>query len=63
MKTLSCDLCDREFSAESFDALRPEAYNGQQGDHWDAQKDMALALVGALSAIGIQWGTGPLSGR
>ncbi|MGD9644720.1 MAG: DUF2238 domain-containing protein [Pirellulales bacterium] len=25
-----------------------EAYNGQQGDMWDAQKDMALAAVGAL---------------
>ncbi|MEV0457532.1 DUF2238 domain-containing protein [Catellatospora methionotrophica] len=24
-----------------------EAYNGQQGDLWDAQKDMALALLGA----------------
>ena len=25
-----------------------EAYNGQQGDIWDAQKDMALALVGSM---------------
>ena len=25
-----------------------ENYNGQQGDVWDAQKDMALALVGSL---------------
>jgi putative membrane protein len=25
-------------------------YNGEQGDMWDAQKDMALALVGALAA-------------
>jgi putative membrane protein len=25
-----------------------EAYNGQQGDYWDAQKDMALAFSGAL---------------
>lgn len=25
-----------------------EAYNGQQGDIWDAHKDMALALVGAI---------------
>lgn len=25
-----------------------EAYNGQQGDMWDAQKDMACATVGAL---------------
>lgn len=28
-----------------------EAYNGQQGDIWDAQKDMALALLGALLMI------------
>ena len=27
-----------------------EAYNGQQGDFWDAQKDMALAFCGALIA-------------
>lgn len=25
-----------------------DAYNGQQGDLWDAQKDMACAAVGAL---------------
>jgi len=28
-----------------------EAYNGQQGDYWDAQKDMALALAGAIIMI------------
>ncbi|MGC4006400.1 MAG: DUF2238 domain-containing protein [Pirellulales bacterium] len=28
-----------------------DAYNGQQGDAWDAQKDMALALVGAVVAL------------
>lgn len=27
-----------------------QAYNGQQGDPWDAQKDMALAAAGALMA-------------
>lgn len=27
-----------------------EAYNGQQGDMWDAQKDMTLALVGSVIA-------------
>ncbi len=32
-----------------------EAYNGQQGDFWDAQKDMALALVGAIVASVCQW--------
>ncbi len=25
---------------------RAEEYNGQQGDYWDAQKDMAIAVVG-----------------
>ncbi|MGV3757102.1 MAG: DUF2238 domain-containing protein [Verrucomicrobiota bacterium] len=29
------------------------AYNGQQGDMWDAQKDMALAMVGAVMAAGL----------
>jgi putative membrane protein len=27
-----------------------EAYNGQQGDMWDAHKDMALALAGSVAA-------------
>jgi putative membrane protein len=27
-----------------------ERYNGQQGDFWDAQKDMALAWLGAVAA-------------
>jgi putative membrane protein len=37
-------------------ALSPEAaeaYNGQQGDLWDAQKDMALALLGAIIGVGV----------
>jgi putative membrane protein len=29
-----------------------EAYNGQQGDIWDAQKDMAFAAVGSILAAG-----------
>jgi putative membrane protein len=28
-----------------------DAYNGQQGDFWDAQKDMSLALLGACLAL------------
>lgn len=28
-----------------------DAYNGQQGDIWDAQKDMACAVSGALLAV------------
>jgi putative membrane protein len=30
-----------------------EAYNGQQGDTWDAQRDMALAWLGAMLAVPI----------
>jgi putative membrane protein len=30
-----------------------EAYNGQQGDLWDAQKDMSFATSGALVAVGV----------
>ncbi|WP_232344822.1 DUF2238 domain-containing protein [Actinoplanes awajinensis] len=30
-----------------------EAYNGQQGDVWDAQKDMAIATAGALVAVAV----------
>ncbi len=26
-----------------------DAYNGQQGDIWDAQKDMAMAGAGAIT--------------
>lgn len=38
--------------------LSPEAadaYNGQQGDPFDAHKDMALALLGALVAAPFAW--------
>ena len=30
-----------------------DAYNGQQGDNWDAQKDIALAMLGSLIVIPI----------
>ena len=30
-----------------------DAYNGQQGDPWDAQRDMAIATVGALISFAI----------
>jgi putative membrane protein len=33
-----------------------DRYNGQQGDMWDAQKDMALAALGAVvAAIWLAW--------
>ncbi|HSP32670.1 MAG TPA: DUF2238 domain-containing protein, partial [Halomonas sp.] len=38
------------FSAEVFGGELGQAYLGAQGDIWDAQKDMAWALVGALTA-------------
>ena len=30
-----------------------DRYNGQQGDIWDAQKDMALATLGAILVLAI----------
>ncbi len=33
------------------DPVSADRYNGQQGDAWDAQKDMALAALGALSLL------------
>jgi putative membrane protein len=32
-----------------------DRYNGQQGDAWDAQKDMALALLGCMIAVAWLW--------
>jgi putative membrane protein len=30
-----------------------DSYNGQQGDAWDAQRDMALAAAGAVVGLAI----------
>lgn len=30
-------------------ACDDEKYNGQQGDGWDAQKDMALAMISSTA--------------
>jgi putative membrane protein len=38
-------------AAEAFGGGLGEAYLGTQGDVWDAHKDMALASLGALSAM------------
>lgn len=35
-----------------------EHYNGQQGDIWDAQKDMAAAIMGSLGVIAYRMMTG-----
>jgi putative membrane protein len=34
-----------------------DAYNGQQGDMWDAQKDMSFALLGAVLALAVLYFT------
>ena len=43
----------------SFTALfikeRASVYLGMQGDVWDAQKDMALAFIGAIMAVTLIW--------
>lgn len=36
------------FLAIGLSPKQAEQYNGQQGDMWDAHKDMALALIGAI---------------
>jgi putative membrane protein len=41
--------------ALAMDPADAEAYNGQRGDLFDAQKDMALAAMGALIATGLHW--------
>ena len=37
--------------AAMFGGLQAESFLGSQGDVWDAQKDMALALVGAAASV------------
>jgi len=37
-----------EWSLTFLMANGAEDYNGQQGDSWDAHKDMALAMLGSL---------------
>jgi putative membrane protein len=34
-----------------------DAYLGTQGDVWDAQKDMTLAIIGALLTVGLTYAT------
>jgi len=43
-------------AAEAFGGDLGQAYLGTQGDVWDAQKDMALASLGALTAMLITYG-------
>jgi len=39
--------------AMTFSPEFAESYNGQQGDPWDAQKDQAMALIGALISLAV----------
>lgn len=39
--------------AVTFSPAQAEAYNGQQGDIWDPQKDLALAGLGSLLSAGL----------
>ena len=39
--------------AIAFSPSQAEAYNGQQGDVWDPQKDLALAFLGAILSAGL----------
>lgn len=40
-----------------------DAYLGTQGDIWDAQKDMTMAIIGALIAVGITYAMSKTSPR
>ncbi|XZE52002.1 DUF2238 domain-containing protein [Planctomycetaceae bacterium SH139] len=46
--------------AMHFSPEMAESYNGQQGDIWDAQKDLAMALLGGLILLGSWWAYGLL---
>jgi len=41
--------------ATVFSPAQAEAYNGQQGDIWDPQKDLTLAAFGALLSVGLMF--------
>lgn len=41
--------------ALAFSPAQAEAYNGQQGDVWDPQKDLALALLGGIFSAALVW--------
>jgi len=38
-----------------FSPAMAESYNGQQGDIWDAQKDLAMAWIGAILCLPLIW--------
>ncbi len=42
-------------TAQVVDPAAGKAFLGTQGDPWDAEKDMACALCGALAAAAVEW--------
>lgn len=42
-----------EWAAAEFSGSAADEFLGTQGDVWDTQKDMALALIGAICALGL----------
>ena len=42
-------------TAQVVDPAAGKAFLGTQGDPWDAEKDMACALCGALTAAAVEW--------
>jgi hypothetical protein len=51
MKTMSCDQCDREFSAESFDDWFAQMRSHYMTDHADFMK----ASAGKSKEEGMKW--------
>ena len=52
----SCSMLYEIFEwllSEAMGAEYAEGYNGQQGDKWDAQKDMFLALIGSTISAAV----------
>ena len=56
--TLACSAVYEILEAQTASIVSPqhgEDFVGMQGDLWDAQKDMFVAAVGALVAMGVVW--------
>lgn len=56
--TLACSAVYEILEAQTASIVSPqhgEDFVGMQGDLWDAQKDMFVAALGALVAMGVVW--------
>ena len=51
MKTLSCDMCDKGFSAETFDAWFKQMQTHHMSDH----ADVMAANAGKSKEEGMKW--------